>query len=239
MSYNIDILAFGAHADDVEIGMGGSIAKWVHEGKKVVICDLTKAELSSNGTVEMRQVEAKNAAEILGVKERLTLSIPDRGLYKNEDNILKIVEIIREFKPAIVFAPYYEDRHPDHANCSYLVEEAFFSAGIRKIKTQGATAVHKPKSLYHYMINGFHRPDFAVDITDYMEKKIESLYAYKSQFVETEDGVKTPLTDGYIETVQARERMFGKEVGTTYAEGFKTKKPILLNLDVNSTWEIN
>lgn len=89
------------------------------------------------------------------------------------------------------------------------------------------------------MINGFHRPDFAVDITDYMEKKIESLYAYKSQFVETEDGVKTPLTDGYIETVQARERMFGKEVGTTYAEGFKTKKPILLNLDVNSTWEIN
>lgn len=239
MSYNIDILAFGAHADDVEIGMGGSIAKWVHEGKKVVICDLTKAELSSNGTVEMRQVEAKNAAEILGVKERITLDLSDRGLYKNEDNILKIVEVIRTYKPVLVFAPYYEDRHPDHANCSYLVEEAFFSSGIRKIKTNTSDAAHKPKSLYHFMINGFHRPDFTVDITEFMDKKVESLYAYKSQFIETDNGVKTPLTDGYIETVQARERLFGKEVGTTYAEGFKTKKPILLNLDVNAEWKIN
>ncbi|MGV3465802.1 MAG: bacillithiol biosynthesis deacetylase BshB1 [Heyndrickxia sp.] len=239
MSNSIDILAFGAHADDVEIGMGGSIAKWASEGKKIVICDLTRAELSSNGTVETRQVEAKNAAEILGVKERITLSLPDRGLYKTDDNILRIVEIIRTYKPTLVFAPYYEDRHPDHANCAYLVEEAFFSAGIRKITTQSATIAHKPNGLYHFMINGFQRPDFTVDITDYMDKKVESLFAYKSQFVETQDGVKTPLTDGYIETVQARERLFGKEVGTKYAEGFKSKKPILLNLDVNAEWKIN
>jgi N-acetylglucosamine malate deacetylase 1 len=236
---NVDILAFGAHADDVEIGMGGSIAKWVQEGKKVVICDLTKAELSSNGTVESRLVEAKKAAEILGVLDRITLNIPDRGVYKNEDNIRSIVEVIRTYRPSIVFAPFFEDRHPDHANCSYLVEEAFFSSGIRKYKTDNDIEVYKPKNLYHYMINGFHHPDFVVDVSEFIDKKIESLYAYKSQFLTSDQGVKTPLTDGYIETVQARERLFGKEVGITYAEGFKTKKPILLNLDVNCEWKIN
>ncbi|MBS4173255.1 bacillithiol biosynthesis deacetylase BshB1 [Bacillus sp. FJAT-49736] len=236
---NIDILAFGAHADDVEIGMGGSIAKWAKEGKKVVICDLTHAELSSNGTVESRIEEANAAAQILGVTERITLNIPDRGLFKNEENIRKIVEVIRQYKPTLVFAPYNEDRHPDHANCSYLVEEAFFSAGIRKFQTKLETMVHKPKSLYNYMINGFHHPDFMVDITDYMNKKLESLYAYKSQFTFSENGVKTPLTEGYIETLQARERLFGKEAEVTYAEGFKTKKPILLNLDVNAEWKLN
>ncbi|MGE8204310.1 bacillithiol biosynthesis deacetylase BshB1 [Heyndrickxia sp. NPDC080065] len=231
MNNTIDILAIGAHADDVEIGMGASIAKWTSEGKSVVICDLTEAELSSNGTVENRKKEAKKAASILGVKERISLTIPDRGLYINNENIRMVVEIIRTYKPNIVFAPYYEDRHPDHGNCARLVEEAFFSAGIRKFTTKSLEP-HKPRNLYHYMINGFHQPDFVIDVSNYMDKKIESLNAYQSQFVNTNEGVKTPLTEGYIESVQARERMFGKEVGVIFAEGFKSKKPILLNMDV-------
>ncbi|QQZ11046.1 bacillithiol biosynthesis deacetylase BshB1 [Heyndrickxia vini] len=231
MNEKIDILAFGAHADDVEIGMGASIAKWSSEGKSVVICDLTEAELSSNGTVANRKKEAIDAANLLGVKERVSLTIPDRGLYINNDHIQKVVEIIRTYKPSIIFAPYFEDRHPDHGNCAYLVKEAVFSAGIRKFTT-GLLEAHKAKNLYYYMINGFHKPDFVIDITSFMEHKVASLNAYQSQFVQMDNGVKTPLTEGYIESVKARERMFGKEVGVTYGEGFKVTKPLLLNMDV-------
>lgn len=231
MNNTIDILAFGAHADDVEIGMGASIAKWSSEGKSVVICDLTEAELSSNGTVENRKKEAYEAANMLGVKERVSLTIPDRGLYINNDHIQMIVEIIRTYKPSIIFSPYFEDRHPDHGNCAQLVKEAVFSAGIRKFTT-GSLEAHKAKNLFYYMINGFHKPDFVIDITPFMEHKIASLHAYQSQFVQMDNGVKTPLTEGYIESVKARERMFGKEVGVPFAEGFKATKPLLLNMDV-------
>lgn len=239
MSSQIDILAFGAHADDVEIGMGGSIAKWSSKGLKIVICDLTKAELSSNGTVDSRLIEGRNAAEILGVSERITLDIADRGIYIDDVNIQKVVEVIRKYKPSVIFSPYHEDRHPDHGNCARLVEEAFFSAGIRKFKTNQDLDPHRPKNHYHYMINGFHQPEFVIDVSDYMDKKLESLHAYRSQFTLSENGVSTPLTDGYIETVQARERLFGKEVGVKYAEGFKSKKPILLNMDVISECQKN
>lgn len=229
------ILAIGAHADDVEIGMGGSISKWTDEGATVIICDLTEAELSSNGTVQQRKQEAKKAAAILGVKERIGLSIPDRGLYLHESYIKEVTAVIRTYQPQIVFAPYYLDRHPDHGNCSRLVEEAFFNAGIRHYKTEGVLHAFKPNNLFYYMINGFHHPDFVIDITAYMEKKIASLHAYESQFTIGEHGVSTPLTDGYIESVSARERLFGKEVGVRYAEGFKTKKPLLLHSLIGET----
>lgn len=228
---NIHILAFGAHADDVEIGMGATIAKYSSQGKKIVICDLTKAELSSNGTVELRMKEALNAAEILGVCVRETLDIPDRGLYINDEAIRKVAYMIRKYKPKIVFAPYYEDRHPDHGNCARLVEEAVFSAGIRKLETEGL-APHRVEQLYFYMINGFHKPDFVVDVSEHIHKKIDSLNAYKSQFSKTEGSFSTPLVNGYIEAVEARERLFGKEAGVSYGEGFKTKKPIVLNRDL-------
>ncbi|MBY0122610.1 bacillithiol biosynthesis deacetylase BshB1 [Bacillus sp. S/N-304-OC-R1] len=228
----LDILAFGAHADDVEIGMGASIAKFVHMGKKIGICDLTNAELSSNGTVETRKIEAKKAAEILGVNIRETLSLPDRGLYPNPEYIKKIVAIIRKYRPSLVFAPYFQDRHPDHGHCARLVEEAVFSAGIRKFSVEEDVEPHRVKSLYFYMINGFHEPDFVVDVSQYMDKKIESLQAYSSQFMKNESTFSTPLVNGYIETIEARERLFGKEVEVEYAEGFKRKKPLIMNADL-------
>ena len=232
MSYTLDILAIGAHPDDVEIGMGGTIANYANKGFKIGICDLTMAELSSNGTVAIRQDEAKLAGEILGITKRIQLSLPDRGLYITESAIQSIVTIIREYRPEIVFVPYFEDRHPDHGQCSRLVEEAVFSAGIRKYKDELDQPSHKVQTIYYYMINGFHQPDFVIDISDTIDKKLESLRAYASQFEKTEISANTPLTNGYIESVENRERLFGKEVGVSYAEGFKTKKPILLSNDL-------
>ncbi|WP_284035982.1 bacillithiol biosynthesis deacetylase BshB1 [Neobacillus sp. 114] len=228
---SLDILAFGAHADDVEIGMAGTIAKLTAEGYQIGICDLTDANLSSNGNVTLRKAEAAKAAEVLGVSYRISLGFPDRGLYLKDEYIGKIADIIRQHKPKLVFAPFLEDRHPDHGNCARLVEEAVFSAGIKKFETESSEP-HRVNRLYFYMINGFHKPDFTVDISMSMDKKIAALQSYKSQFDRTDTSYDTPLVNGYIETVEARERMFGKLVNVTYAEGFKTKVPILLNRDL-------
>jgi N-acetylglucosamine malate deacetylase 1 len=229
---HLHALAFGAHADDVEIGMAGTIAKLTSEGKLVGICDLTDADLSSNGNVALRKEEAAHAAEILRVSMRTSLAFPDRGLFLKEEYIREIARVIRKYKPLIVFAPYFEDRHPDHGNCARLVEEAVFSSGIRKYVTEGNEPAHRVERVYFYMINGFHKPDFTIDITQYMDKKLQALREYKSQFEQTEVSFSTPLINGYIETVESRERMFGKLVGVTFAEGFKTKVPIVLNRDL-------
>lgn len=226
----LNMLAFGAHADDVEIGMGGTIAKYSDKGLKIGICDLTEAELSSNGTVELRKQEALKACQILGVSIRENLALPDRGLFLQEQNIQKVVETIRRFKPDIVFAPYYKDRHPDHGNCARIVEEAVFSAGIKKYITNKYSEPHRVKNIYFYMINGFHKPDFTIDISEYINLKKLSLQAYESQFIRSDNTYETPLVNGYIDTVEAREKLFGKEVGVDYAEGFKTKKPLLFDL---------
>lgn len=228
----LDILAFGAHADDVEIGMGATIAKYAEKGKKIGICDLTAADLSSNGTVETRQKEALDAAEILGVELRENLFLPDRGLFINPKYISDIVGMIRKYRPNLVFVPYYQDRHPDHGQCAKLVEEAVFSAGIKKYGTEAGLPPHRVKNLYYYMINGFHEPDFVIDVSNFMDKKIASLQAYKSQFIKSTESFDTPLVNGYIETIQARERLFGKQVEVKYAEGFKQKKPLIMNLDL-------
>ncbi len=226
----IDILAFGAHADDVEIGMGGTIAKYAAEGKKIVICDLTRAELSSNGSVTIRVDEAKKAAQLLGAVKRETLDIPDRGIYITEENIIKVAEVIRKYKPKVIFAPYEHDRHPDHGNASKLVKEAFFSAGIRKFNP--TTTKHKADNLYFYMINGFHKPHFIVNIEEYLQTKILSLKAYESQFSQGLHGEATPLTEGYIEAIEARERMMGKEAGIRFAEGFFSYHTLILHQDL-------
>jgi bacillithiol biosynthesis deacetylase BshB1 len=228
----LHMLAFGAHPDDVEIGMGGTIAKYAQKGYRIGICDLTLAELSSNGTVETRQKEAKKAADILRVHTRLQLHFPDRGLEQKEEYIRKLVTIIRTYRPKLVFAPYWVDRHPDHGHCAKLVEEAVFSSAIRRYEDEQQLPAHRVDSLYFYMINGFHRPNFVVDISETIDQKLASLRAYESQFQRADDSVETPLTNGYIETVESRERLFGKEVGVAFAEGFIATKPLLLSNDL-------
>lgn len=224
-----DIVVFGAHADDAEIGMGGTLAKLTKKGRKVIICDLTEAELSSNGNVELRKKEAQKAAELLGVTKRIQLTIPDRGIFLTERNIQKVVNVIRTYRPSIVFMPVKQDRHPDHGNCATLIEEAIFSAGIKNYQSTNYLPPHKIKQAYYYMINGFHKPHFVIDISDTIDIKIVSLQAYESQFFQTAESVHTPLVNDYIDTIIAREKLFGKEVGVNYAEGFLINRPLLLN----------
>ncbi|WFA07469.1 MULTISPECIES: bacillithiol biosynthesis deacetylase BshB1 [Bacillus] len=228
----LDILAFGAHSDDVEIGMGGTIAKYTKKGYRIGICDLTRAELSSNGTVDTRKSEAALAADILGASPRISLALPDRGLFLSQEAIREAVSVIRKYKPKIVFVPYQKDRHPDHGHAADIVEEAVFSAGIHKYEDQNKQPAHKVQNIYYYMINGFHKPEFVIDISETINVKIESLKAYKSQFSRLQQSVETPLTNGYIETVEAREKLLGKEAGVQYAEGFFSKGTLLLNNDL-------
>ncbi|WP_349407552.1 bacillithiol biosynthesis deacetylase BshB1 [Pseudalkalibacillus sp. SCS-8] len=229
MTPTLDILAFGAHPDDVEIGMAGTLILHAKKGYKTGICDLTRAELSSNGDVDLRQQEANEASGILGLSERINLGFPDRGLVHKEEFIKKITETIRTYAPKIVFIPYPKDRHPDHGNCTKLVEEALFSAGIMKYETEGKLPAHKVEQVYYYFINGFDHPTMIVDITSVKKQKMDSLKAYNSQFTTVEGGVVTPLNNGYLETVEARDALFGKEAGIRYAEGFHTKRPIRMD----------
>ncbi|WP_412055655.1 bacillithiol biosynthesis deacetylase BshB1 [Bacillus haynesii] len=228
----LDILTFGAHSDDVEIGMGGTIAKYTKKGFQIGICDLTQAELSSNGTVETRKSEAALAAEILGASPRISLTLPDRGLFPSQAAIREAVAVIRKHKPKLVFVPYPKDRHPDHGHAAEIVEEAVFSAGIHKYEDAEKQPAHKVQNVYYYMINGFHKPEFVIDISETINQKKESLAAYQSQFTRSRQSVETPLTNGYIETVEAREKLLGKEVGVAYAEGFFSKRTLLLNNDL-------
>jgi N-acetylglucosamine malate deacetylase 1 len=226
----LDVLAFGAHPDDVEIGAGGLLYKFSKQGKKTGICDLTLAELSSNGTVERRQQEAEEASQLLGLHTRLNLHLPDRGLRAVPEQIRLVAHTIRLYRPDIVLMPYWEDRHPDHEMCSIIVREAVFNARIRKYETaDGASpAAHKVNHMLGYFINSQTTPQFMVDISEEMDTKMAALAAYRSQFEKESDSVSTPLTEGYLERIKAREYGFGQETGVAYAEGFISRTPLLL-----------
>ncbi|MEK4059357.1 MULTISPECIES: bacillithiol biosynthesis deacetylase BshB1 [Paenibacillus] len=221
----LDILVFGAHADDAEIGMAGTIAKHTAAGLKVGLCDLTAAEMSSNGTVERRKLEAQQAADLLGASLRTNLGLPDRGLYLTEEHLSAVTSEIRKFAPDIVFAPYWEDRHPDHIACSKLVEEAVFNAKLRKYMPD-KPAVAAPL-LYFYFINDLGRCDLIVDVTAQYSIKEQALSSYRSQFEKApgEDVVSTPLNEGYIERVRSRDMLLGQRRFIPYAEGFASKVP--------------
>ncbi|MDH6369587.1 bacillithiol biosynthesis deacetylase BshB1 [Paenibacillus sp. PastF-3] len=226
----LDILVFGAHADDAEIGMAGTIAKHTAAGLKVGLCDLTAAEMSSNGTVELRKEEAQQAADLLGVSVRTNLGLSDRGLFITEEHVAAVTAEIRRFAPAIVFAPYWEDRHPDHIACSKLVEEAVFNAKLRKYMSD-KPAVPAPQ-LFFYFINDLGRTDLIVDVTKQYGLKEQALSCYRSQFTKPlgADTVSTPLTEGYIERVRSRDMLLGQRRLIPYAEGFATKVPYAVDL---------
>lgn len=218
------VMAIGAHPDDIEIGMAGMTLRWKEEGVQVLYVDLTRAELSSNGDVETRAEEAKAADERLGVS-RVNLGFPDRGIGGDAEQLEAIVRLIRTERPTHLFYPYHVDRHPDHRACAALVEEAVFNAGIHKYMAD--IPAHRPQSVYQYMINAHETPDVCVDVSEFMEAKIDVLRCYESQFMPI-DGVATPLTDAYLERVRSRERHFGTLAGVTYAEGLKVTRPYLV-----------
>jgi bacillithiol biosynthesis deacetylase BshB1 len=225
----LDILAFGAHPDDVEIGCGATIAKSIANGLKVGIVDLTRGELGSRGTPEIRAIEAQNAAEILGVSMRENLGFADGFFTNDKVHQLKIIEIIRKYKPRIVLCNTIDDRHLDHPKAGELVSNACFLSGLRKIETTLNGKIQKewrPKQVYHYIQWKNIEPDFVVDVSKHLVKKIAAVHAYKSQlFNPNSKEPETPITtQNFFESIKYRAQDLGRLVGVDCAEGFTTER---------------
>ncbi len=229
----VDILAIGAHPDDVELGCGGTLAKLIKAGKTVAVVDLTKGELGTRGTDETRKAEAEESSRILGISHRENLGMRDGFFQNDEEHQMKVVKIIRKYRPEILFCNAVEDRHPDHAKGSKLVSDACFLAGLRKIETvaEGENQeVWRPKQVFHYIQWKDIEPDFAVDISEEMEKKMEACLAFKTQFYDPDsDEPMTPIaTKDFLESLRYRAQNLGRLSGVDYAEGFTTEKLIAL-----------
>lgn len=231
----LDILVFTAHPDDAELGMGGTIAKSVAEGRKVGIIDLTEAELSSNGTVESRKLETEEASQILGIHFRDNLKFQDGKVIPNDEFVMEVVKRIRFHKPKIIFAPYFNDRHPDHIGTSKIVKEAMFFSGLKKIETLfdgKLQAPYRAEKLYYFMQMGEFKPSFIVDISDHFETKMASIKAYKTQFFNPElEGEKTLISDPkFLKFIEARAVYFGFQIRKGYGEPFFSDDLIELDL---------
>jgi len=225
----MDILAFGPHPDDVELGMGGTLARQNAAGYRTAIIDLTRGEMGSNGTPAERVAEGEVAAAILGCTWRRNLALPDRGLdCRDPEQLRKAVDAIRMFRPTVVAVNWGVDRHPDHAAACRLMEEAVFSAALRRYETEHPA--YRPAKVVYYFINDEAEPSFYVDITEFQAKKSESVFAHRSQFTVSEGGVETRLNraGGLPYFVDSRDRLFGARAGVQYAEGFITRQPRLV-----------
>ena len=230
----LDILAFGAHPDDVELGCGGTIAKEIQLGKKVGIVDLTRGELGTRGSAEIRDKEAEKAAKTLGVSVRENLRMRD-GFFKNDEaHQLQIIEMIRKFQPEIVLCNAIDDRHIDHGKGSSLVSDACFLSGLRRIETKHndqAQEAWRPKVVYHYIQWKDLKPDFVVDITGFENKKVEAIMAYDSQFFnrDTNEPVTPIATENFLESINYRAQDLGRLIGTDFGEGFTVERYLAVN----------
>jgi len=227
----LDILAFGVHPDDVELGCAGTIMAAIDQGKKVGIVDLTRGELGTRGTPTTRTQEAAAAAKIMGVDIRENLDMADGFFANDEAHQRKIIALIRKYQPDIILANAPEDRHPDHGRSAKLVSDAAFLSGLRKIETihDGvAQNAWRPAYTFHYIQDRFIQPSFVIDITAYMERKIEAVLAYGTQFnsADTSEPKTYISSPQFLETVKARALMLGKRIGVGYAEGYITEKII-------------
>jgi len=223
----IDLLVFGPHADDLEIGLGGTIAKHTADGASVGLCDLTEGELSSNGTVDERKREAARAAQVLGAAWRENLGWPDGGIVETPDIIRSAVDLIRRSRPAAVAIPYWDDRHPDHVAASRVLRRAIFMSGLRRYES-GADA-WRPDWICYYFINDGATPSFVVDVSEHYHRKRESLDCYGSQFTTADEGsVATRLTAStFRQLIESRDAQLGALAGVAFAEGIVVREPIV------------
>lgn len=224
---NVDLLAIGPHPDDVELGMGGTLARHAAAGWRTGIIDLTRGEMGSNGTPEGRVAEGEAAAHLLGCQWRRNLGLPDRGLDPRDPvQLRQVVDAIRLHQPKVLALNWGVDRHPDHRLGCQLVEEAVFTAGLRRYETE--YPAHRPARVLYYFINDEAEPSFLVDITPFQAKKIESLFAHASQFGAGEVETRLNRPVGLPYRVEARDRLFGSRAGVEFAEGFVTKEPLVI-----------
>ncbi|MFB1041134.1 MAG: bacillithiol biosynthesis deacetylase BshB1 [Polaribacter sp.] len=225
----LDILAFGAHPDDIELGCGATIAKEVSLGKKVGIVDLTQGELGTRGSAELRMIEAGNAAKILGVSVRENLGFADGFFTNDKKHQLEIIKMIRKYQPDIVLCNAIDDRHIDHGKGSKLVSDACFLSGLVKIETElegKQQEKWRPKHVYHYIQWKNIAPDFVIDVTGFIHKKQAAVLAYSSQFYDPNSKEpESPITSKtFIESINYRSRDLGRLIGVEYAEGFTSER---------------
>jgi len=228
---NLDVLVFAAHPDDAELSMGGTIVRFTSNNLKVGVADLTKAELSTRGDVKTRAKETKEASKILKLKIRVNLGIKDGNVTISPESLKKVVSLIRKFKPSIVFAPYFNDRHPDHIDVSNLIKRAVFSSGLEKFKTSSSgrsQEAYRPKKIFYYMQTYLFEPSFIVDVSDYFETKMKSCKAFNSQFhnpsLKKEDTfISKPE---FLDYVEARAKFYGFQIRKKYGEPFYCEENI-------------
>lgn len=227
----VDILVFGAHPDDVEIGVAATLAKECHSGARVVICDLTAGEMGTNGDPPTRAREAQAAASIIGAAARYCLGLPDAGLGEAlADGASMAAGLIRALRPRVVLAPWGEDRHPDHRDAHEMIRRSVFLAGLARhqpkppppgVPAEGATVPYRPQVLLFYLINSPARPQVLVDVSGYYQYKRRALAAFDSQFSARAERAPTPLNDGvFLPGVEGRDASFGRYAGVAFAEGF-------------------
>ena len=223
---SLDLLIFGPHPDDIEIGLGGTVARHTAAGHAVGLCDLTRGELSSNGTPDERQAEAAEAARVLGAAWRENLGWPDGGIEPTPAIIRSAADIIRRHRPRSIAIPYWDDRHPDHVAASHVLRTAVFRSGLRRYDT-GAEP-WRPEWLCYYFINDSATPSFVVDVSAHYERKRKSLECYVSQFAPPGDGaVATRLTAStFRQLVESRDAQFGALAGVAFAEGIVVREPV-------------
>jgi bacillithiol biosynthesis deacetylase BshB1 len=225
----LDILATGVHPDDVELGCSGTILKHLSLGQKAGILHLTRGELGTRGDVKSRMKEAESAAKILGVHALEMLDFAD-GFFKNDkEHQLRLIQIIRNYRPDIVIANAFDDRHPDHGRAAWLMEDACFLSGLRKVQTKLNGKIQdawRPKAIYHYVQAYRHQPDVIVDVSEFWNKKMEAVKAYASQFYDPKS--KEPQTfistPEFLELVKARGIEFGQAIGVKYGEAFTSRR---------------
>ena len=226
---HVDLLAFGPHPDDIEIGMAGTVAKHAALGARVGLCDLTRGELGSNGTPEARVQEGDAAARVLGAAWRVNLGLPDGGLSPTRDQVTAVAELIRRAQPSIVAIPHARDRHPDHGAAHLLLVRAIFDAGLRRFPATGDP--WRARAVCSYFINDHDAPSFVVDVSEFYERKREALACYRSQFsAESPDAVVTRLTSPlFPQLVESRDSHFGARANVRWAEGFVAQQPLRMS----------
>ncbi len=225
----LDILAIGAHPDDVELGCGATIAKEIQKGKKVGIIDLTRGELGTRGTAETRDEEAKAAAKILGVAVRENLEFADGFFVNNKQHQLEVIKMIRKYQPEIVLCNAIEDRHIDHGKGSQLVSDACFLSGLMKIETEiggNSQQQWRPKHVYHFIQWKNIEPDVVVDVTGFIDTKLKAVLAYQTQFYNPNSKLpETPISSkNFTDSVEYRARDLGRIIGVEYGEGFTVER---------------
>lgn len=228
-SDSLDCLAFGPHPDDIELFCSGVLIKIKKQGFKTGIADLTRGELSTNGSQKQRREETENASRILGIDMRTNLEIEDGNISNSKENRLKIISVIRKWRPKIVLIPYFEDRHPDHENASKLLEQAIFYAGLKKIESEFDE--FRPAGIVYYMMHTSFMPSFVVDISDEFDKKLESVKAYQSQFFlkQTGDSNTYINTPDFLTGVIHRAGYFGSQINVKFGEPFFLKKTLKID----------